>query len=42
MRTQDTLYVNVNPTGANDGSSWADVYTSPQSALAAAQSGDQI
>jgi len=40
MRTQDTLYVNVDATGANDGSSWADVYTSLQSALATAQIGD--
>ncbi len=39
---QRIIYVNDDATGANNGSSWADAYTSLQSALAAATSGDQI
>jgi predicted outer membrane repeat protein len=39
---QSPIYVNINASGANDGSSWADAFTSLQGALAAAASGDQI
>lgn len=35
-------YVNDNAGGANSGASWADAFTSLQSALSAANSGDQI
>ncbi len=37
-----TIYVNLNATGSNNGTTWTDAYTSLQSALAAASSGDQI
>ncbi|NQY04959.1 MAG: hypothetical protein HRT68_01845 [Flavobacteriaceae bacterium] len=36
------IYVNSNAAGANNGSSWADAYTSLQSALASASSGNEI
>lgn len=35
-------YVNANASGSNNGSSWANAYTSLQSAIAVATSGDQI
>jgi hypothetical protein len=37
-----TICVNAAATGANNGGCWTDAYTSPQSALAAAGSGDEI
>jgi hypothetical protein len=36
------IYVKANATGANNGSSWTDAFTSLQSGLAAAGSGDEI
>jgi len=42
LTAQTRLYVNHAATGANDGSSWADALTELQSALAAAQSGDEV
>jgi predicted outer membrane repeat protein len=36
------VYVNAGATGANDGTSWADAFTSLQSALAVATSGEEI
>ena len=35
-------YVNLNATGAQNGSSWADAFVSPQQGLSAAQAGDEI
>ena len=39
---QSIIYVNHAATGANDGNSWNDAYTSLQDALQAAQSGDEV
>lgn len=36
------IYVNLNATGANNGSSWSDAYNDLQVALANATSGDNI
>lgn len=40
--TKHILYVKANAAGANNGSSWADAYTSLTSALSAAVDGDEI
>ncbi len=42
MATNDTIYVNVNASGHNYGTSWADAYFSLQTALDNAATGDQI
>jgi|GEM_PF-2566189 len=39
---QNTIYVKADASGANNGSSWTDAYTSLQSALDASASGDSI
>lgn len=39
---QAQVYVDIDATGANDGTSWADAYTSPDSAFANAPNGSEI
>jgi hypothetical protein len=41
-RAAGVIYVKANAAGSNNGSSWANAYTSLQDAIAAASSGDQI
>src|SRR5688500_5239034 len=38
----DVIHVKTSAIGAQDGSSWANAFTSLQAALAAAQAGDQL
>ena len=40
--TEDIFYVNVNATGNNDGTNWANAFTDLEDALAKAASGDQV
>ncbi|KAB8155979.1 T9SS type A sorting domain-containing protein [Kordia sp. TARA_039_SRF] len=42
FRTKGPLFVNVNATGLNDGSSWANAYTSLQDALAVVNANEEI
>ncbi|WP_420572077.1 InlB B-repeat-containing protein [Kordia sp.] len=42
FRTEGPLFVNINATGLNDGSSWTNAYTSLQDALTNVTTGDEI
>ena len=42
LASPTVLHVKASATGANNGTSWTDAYTSLQSALGAASSGQQI
>ncbi|MBK7938735.1 MAG: hypothetical protein IPJ82_17340 [Lewinellaceae bacterium] len=42
VASAQTIYVKSNASGANNGSSWADAFTSLDAALAAAVPGNQI
>ena len=42
ISAQNTIYVNQQATGIDNGNSWTDAYSDLQSALAAAQANDQI
>lgn len=42
FRTKGPLFVNINATGLNDGSSWANAYTSLQDALATVNANEEI
>jgi hypothetical protein len=42
LSAQSIIYVDIDATGANDGSSWADAFVYLQDALAVAQDGDEV